>query len=79
MRNVTISLDEEVARWVRVAAAEHDLSVSRYVGQVLGNQMRSERTYEQAMASFLGRGAKPLKTGGGYPARDEVHDRSLLR
>lgn len=35
MRNVTISLDEEVARWVRVAAAEHDLSVSRYVGEIL--------------------------------------------
>jgi len=24
MRNVTISIDEEVARWVRVRAAEHD-------------------------------------------------------
>jgi plasmid stability protein len=79
MRNVTISLDEEVARWVRVTAAEHDLSVSRYVGEVLKSRMLAGRTYEQAMASFLSRGGRVLKTSGGYPTRDEVHDRGLLR
>jgi plasmid stability protein len=79
MKNVTITLDEEVARWVRVSAARHNLSVSRYVGELLKSQMESERGYEQAMRSFLGRKAKALKTSGGYPGRDEIHDRSVLR
>jgi hypothetical protein len=32
MINVTISMDEETARWVRVEAANAGLSVSRWVG-----------------------------------------------
>ena len=52
MRNVTIVVEEEVARWVRVRAAEHDTSVSRLVGEMLQGQMESDRGYEQAMAAF---------------------------
>ena len=33
MKNVTITLDEEVARWARVMAAEQNTSVSRLVGE----------------------------------------------
>jgi hypothetical protein len=35
MKNVTITLDEEVARWARIRAAELETSVSRLVGQML--------------------------------------------
>lgn len=35
MRNVTITLDEEVARWVRIEAAKRETSVSRLVGEML--------------------------------------------
>jgi hypothetical protein len=35
MKNVTITLDEEVARWARILAAEHNKSVSRLVGEML--------------------------------------------
>ncbi len=31
MKNVTVALEEEVARWVRVRAAEQNQSVSRYL------------------------------------------------
>jgi hypothetical protein len=34
-RNVTISLPDELARWVRIRAAEADKSVSKYVSSVL--------------------------------------------
>jgi len=79
MKNVTITVDEKVARWVRVSAAEHDLSVSRYVGEMLKSRMQSELGYDRAMKSFLGREARALKTNGSYPSREEIHDRSVLR
>ena len=79
MRNVTIVLEEEVARWVRVRAAEHDTSVSRLVGEMLRGQMESDRGYEQAMAAFLSRRPVILKNSGSYPKRDELHERALLR
>ena len=79
MRNVTISLDEEVARWVRVQAAENDTSVSRYVGDMLHGQMENDKEYTRAMDTFLSREPKALKTSGAYPSRDELHERALLR
>ena len=35
MKNVTITLKEEVARWARIKAAEKNTSVSRLVGEML--------------------------------------------
>ena len=79
MKNVTISLEEKVARWVRVWAAEHDTSVSRFVGDLLKSRMQDDQQYQRSKTRYLSREPKLLKSGGGYPARDEVHDRSLLR
>jgi plasmid stability protein len=79
MRNITISLDEKVARWVRVWAAEHDTSVSRFVGDLLQARMESEQSYQRAMKAFLARRPRELKTQGRYPSRDELHERAVLR
>jgi hypothetical protein len=81
MRNVTITLDEETAAWARVHAAQRNLSLSRFVGELLQQHMREAREYDQAMRRYLSRG--PFKALKGraerYPARDELHDRSRLR
>ena len=37
MRNITVALDHEIARWARVAAAERDLSVSRFIAHKSSN------------------------------------------
>ena len=79
MRNVTISLQEEVARWVRVWAAEHDTSVSRFIGELLKSRMARERQYDLAMRRFLARTPQMLKGEGEYPDREELHERALLR
>ena len=79
MKNVTISLDEEVARWVRVWAAENNTSVSRFVGDLLKMRMSSHQRYQRAMKSYLGRRPKTLKTLGHYNGREEIHERALLR
>jgi plasmid stability protein len=79
-KNVTITLEEEVARWARVWAARHDTSVSRLVGELLRQRMLEEVGYEAAMQQHLAVEPKPLKKEGGrYPSRDELHDRPLLR
>ena len=40
MKNVTITLDERAVAWARVRAAESDMSLSRYVGEMIHAQMR---------------------------------------
>ncbi|HVW32842.1 MAG TPA: hypothetical protein VHL53_09920 [Acidimicrobiia bacterium] len=79
-RNVTVSLDEETARWARVEAARRDMSVSKLLGEVLREKMRGDASYEAAMTAFLGRQPTRLrKRRSAYPTRDEIHDRARLR
>jgi hypothetical protein len=44
LKNVTITLDEDVARWARIWAAERDTSVSRLVGELLREKMLEDRS-----------------------------------
>jgi hypothetical protein len=80
MKNVTITLDEETAKWARVHAAEKNVSLSRFVGEVLRERMRRSREYEEAMKGWLAEKPFPL-TGPPqrYPTREELYDRPVLR
>ena len=78
LRNVTITLEEEVVRWARVEAAKQETSVSRLLGRILAERMTQQDEYRRAMRRALGR--KPfLKTDGKYLSREEAHDRARLR
>jgi len=78
LRNVTITLEENVARWARLEAARLDTSVSRLLGRILEERMVQQDEYRRAMRRALGR--KPfLNTDGSYLSRDEIHDRGHLR
>jgi hypothetical protein len=79
LRNVTITLDQETARWARVEAAKRDVSVSRFVGEMLRERMASDVSYDQAMESLFSRGPRRLGYGQNKPAREELHDRASLR
>ncbi len=79
MKNITITLEEKVARWARLRAAELNTSVSRLVGKMLGEAMRQERSYETARRAYLAGTGGPLSGGRRYPAREELHDRARLR
>jgi len=80
MKNVTITLDEETAAWVRVCAAEHDMSVSRLIGLVVRDRMREARAYEDAMRQYLSKRPSRLKrTDGRYAPREALHERDRLR
>lgn len=76
MKNVTITIEEDVARWARVWAAEHDTSVSRILGETLKEKMDKEASYARAQKSYFSRQAKPLKgSKQTYPERNEVYER----
>lgn len=76
MKNVTITLDEDVIRWAKIWAASHDTSVSRMLGEELRRKMDTEQTYERAKRKFLDKSVRPLKSAGDdYPARGSLYER----
>jgi hypothetical protein len=42
LRNVTVTLEEDVAQWARVEAARQDTSVSRLLGALLKQRMSAQ-------------------------------------
>lgn len=72
---MTISVDEETARWARIEAARRDTSLSKFVGDVLRRLMVEDQGYEAARRSFQGRSANDLSGGAPYPSREALHER----
>ena len=80
MKNVTITLDEKTAEGARVYAAQHNMSVSRMLGEMLRQRMGREREYEEAMRLYLSKPPMKIKSKGErYPKREELYDRGRLR
>jgi hypothetical protein len=80
MKNITITLDEETAAWVRVHAAEQSKSVSRLVGEILQSRMKDRREYQRAMRRYLSK--PPFDLSGEaetYPTREDIHDGARIR
>ena len=78
MKNVTITLDEDVAQWARVFAAKQNTSVSQLLGQILKEKMVQEDKYEAAMNRYLTR-RYTVRSKTRRPRREELHDRKSLR
>lgn len=77
LRNVTLTLDPEVARWARLEAARRDTSVSRLLGEILRERMEREAEYEAAMGRYLAQEPSVhRRPGQRYPTRDELHERN---
>ncbi|MBM3299242.1 MAG: hypothetical protein FJY85_04745 [Deltaproteobacteria bacterium] len=74
MKNVTITLDEDVALWARIRAAQLNTSVSRLVGELLRERMIEEQNYKVAMQQYLSAEPQILKKPGDrYPTREALH------
>ncbi len=74
---MTISLDEEVARWARRQAAEEDVSVSKYISRMLEQKMRATDSYWQAYEQWKKRGRDlgvEIDASKRF-TRDEAHER----
>ena len=80
MKNVTITLDEGIVALARREAAKHNVSLSRFLGDLLQRQLGESRQYELAMRRSLAR--KPVRMRRDdqpYPSREESHERTRLR
>jgi len=75
MKNVTIKLENDVAHWARVWAAEHNTSVSQVLGKLLKRMKKEKTGYAQAMQQFLSVEPQRLKESSDYPLRDDLHER----
>ena len=80
MKNITITLPDEVERKTRILAAEADTSMSQYLCGLIKEKLESDSSYEAAMTRYLSRPTRTLRTAGQtLPTRDELHDREALR
>jgi hypothetical protein len=74
LRNITITVSEEAARWARIKAAQEDTSVSKLVGRMIEDQMRKTSDYWAAYEKF-----KKIKPIPGLAknrlTREEAHAR----
>jgi hypothetical protein len=74
LKNMTITVSEEAARWARRKAAEENTSVSKLVGRMLEDQMRRNDDYWKAYEEW-----KKIKPIPGLDAakrmsRQELYD-----
>ena len=79
MKNITVTLDEKTAAWARVHAAKRNMSLSRFLGEVLHEKMSESREYEEAMRHWLSRKPNYASDGQPYPKREELYDRKVFR
>ena len=79
MKNVTITVEEDVLEWARIDAARRNTSVSRLVGELLAEKMRHDDAYERAMREWLERDFSFTSDASPYPQREEVHAERLHR
>jgi predicted transcriptional regulator len=80
MKNVTISMPEDLARKVRVLAAKADTSMSQFLCQLASAKVAEEDDYQSAMERYLARPSRLLRDPAQpLPKREELYDRHVLR
>jgi hypothetical protein len=80
LKNVTVTLAPDAARWARVEAARRGTSMSRMLGEMIEAEMAGHTAYAGAKERFFAQepgmhrvDRRPL------PTREELHDRQGLR
>ena len=74
MKNVTVSLSDEVAKFAKVYAAHQYKSLSRLVSELIQELMDRESAYTRAAKEFQDQ--KPyVEILGALPSREERYDR----
>ena len=85
MKNITISLDDDVYRQARIKAAEQDTSVSAlvrsYLVSIAGHAPVTPRDLKREQETLLDsiRQRHPGFTSAENLSRDDLHDRDALR
>ena len=74
--NITLKLDRDRLREIRIVAAEEGTSISALLAARLEQIVRERKTYDRARKRALARLHEGLEIGWGRPrSRDELHKR----
>ncbi len=80
VKNITITMPDDLARKVRILAAEADTSMSQYLCRLVEEKAAAGDAYQAAMERFLSRKRGGIRTAGGpLPSRESLYDRDVLR
>jgi predicted transcriptional regulator len=80
VKNITITMPDELARKVRVMAAQADTSMSQFLCKLVAEKATGNDDYQAAMERYLSRKRGGIRTTGGpLPSRDSLYDRDALR
>ena|SRR5687767_12781716 len=80
LQNVTITVDKGTLKKARTKAAESNMSLSRYVGEVLRERLGHDEEYERAMRRFFASDITIDTKKYGRPyTREELNDRAFMR
>lgn len=74
-QNITVSLDKDLIRKLKVIAAERSTSISRLLGQEMREIVARAGHYEQAKRKAVAAIDKGFHLGGQRLNRDELHER----
>jgi predicted transcriptional regulator len=73
--NITLKLDKDLVRKIRVLAAENGTSVSALLSAKLEEELGRRTAYQEAKKHALAVLAKGWDLGGRVPTREEMHER----
>ena len=80
MKNITITLPDDLARKVRIMAAEADTSMSQYLCHLVEERASAKDSYQAAMRAYLSRGSRLLRDPSQpLPRREDLYDRDAFR
>lgn len=78
-QNLTVTLDRDLVRKLRVLAAKRDTSISGLLREELKRLVERSDRYERAMKRAITTLARGYHLGGAPARREELHDRARLR
>lgn len=74
--NITLKLDAELLRSVKVLAAKRGTSISAFAAETLADAVKREDSYQASMERSIARMNEGWKLGWKKPkSRDELHER----
>ena len=80
MKNFTITLPDDLERWLQVRTAADGRGVSEWIADLLAETKRRDDEYEVARREFFAVKSRKMEwVDGRKPTREELHDRAGLR
>ena len=74
--NITLKLDRELLRAVKIAAAKRGTSISAYASESIAEALKRDDSYEQSMKRAIALMKEGVNLGWKKPkSRDELHER----